>query len=215
MSIDPLIRLLPSSVRVRAVAYEEERAEEWREWLSAEESACLSSFGSEKRRQEFVAGRAAARGLLADALDCLPAEVPLRRADDDAVDVDVPGWHVSIAHSGLRAIAACARHRVGVDLERIQPRDPAIARFLFAPEDRGIVEALPYDPDASLILCWALKEATLKARRSGFRTSPKDLKLDVQPDAGQANVRMEDGERWCLSFARLNGFWAAVALPDS
>ena len=106
MSIDPLVRLLPSSVRVRAVAYAEGRVEEWRGWLSGEESACLSSFGSEKRRHEFIAGRAAARGLLGDRLDCSPAEVPLRRADDDAIDVQVPNWHVSIAHSGCHAIAA-------------------------------------------------------------------------------------------------------------
>ncbi len=215
MTTGALARLLPSSVRVRGVAYEKEAAEEWRRWLSDEESACLASFGAEKRRQEFLAGRAAARRLLSECLRCPPGEVPLRRADDDAVDVEVPEWHVSIAHSGLRAIAACARHRVGVDLERIQARDPAIARFLFAPEDRGLVDGLPYDPDASLILCWALKEATLKARRSGFRTSPKDLMLDVQPDAGRAAVRVEGGEYWQVVFTRLDSFWATVAFPDA
>jgi 4'-phosphopantetheinyl transferase len=215
MTIDSLARLLPSSVRVRAVAYAEERVGAWRGWLSEEELACLASFGAETRQQEFLVGRAAARRLLAERLDCSPAEVPLRRAADDAIDVEVPDWHVSIAHSGLHAVAACAQHRVGVDLERIQPRDPAIARFLFAPEERGIVEALPYDANASLILCWALKEATLKARRTGFRTSPKDLTLDVQPAAGRATARIENGERWRLVFARLDGFWSAVGLPES
>jgi len=215
MMMDSFAQLLPSSVWTRAVVYEEEAAETWHRWLSHEESACHASFGSEKRRQEFVAGRAAARRLLADCLDCAPGEVPLRRAEDDAVDVEATDWHVSIAHSGLRAIAACAQHRIGVDLERIQPRDSAIARFLFAPEDRGLVEALPYSSDASLILCWTLKEATLKARRSGFRTSPKALMLDVQPEAGRATVRIKEERQWTVRFSRLDGFWAAVAVPSS
>jgi 4'-phosphopantetheinyl transferase len=140
--------------------------------------------------------------------------VPLRRAADDAVDVVGVDWRVSIAHSGPHAVAACARHRIGVDLERIQSRDPAIARFLFAPEDRGLVETLPYAADAALVLCWTLKEATLKARRSGFRTSPKALRLSVDTDGRTATVEREGGRRWVVLFQNLEGFWGAVAYPE-
>jgi 4'-phosphopantetheinyl transferase len=210
---DALANRLPWSVSVSVVTYSEEVAPVWRNWLSAEEEACIASFGAEKRRGEFVAGRAAARQLLATHLDVAPAQVPLRRAEDDAVDVEVPDWHVSIAHSGPHALAACARHHLGADLEHIEPRDPAITRFLFAPEDRGLVEALPYDADAALILCWVLKEATLKARRSGFRTSPKDLHLTVDPEAETARVEVAEGGRWTLVYARLDGYWGAVAVP--
>jgi 4'-phosphopantetheinyl transferase len=100
-----------------------------------------------------------------------------------------------------------------VDLEHIQPRDPGVADFLFAPADRDWPGRLPYDANASLILCWVLKEATLKARRSGFRTSPKDLQLAVDPEAETARVRVEGGREWRLVYTRLDAYWGAVASP--
>ena len=213
MTVDSLSRRGPSSVFLRAVTYEEERASVWHTWLSQEEDACVSSFGSDKRRREFVAGRAVARQLLADCLDVAPDRVPLRRAEDEAVDVVGTNWRVSISHSGPHALAAAARHRIGVDLEHIKPRDPAIARFLFAPEDRDLIEELPYDSDAALILCWTLKEAVLKARRTGFRTSPKELSIRVRPERKTALVEVEDGGQWTVLFARLYGYWGAVPYP--
>jgi 4'-phosphopantetheinyl transferase len=213
MTIDALTDRLPPTVGLRAVAYEAGRAPEWLDWLSAEERACLDTFGAESRRREFLAGRAAARGLLAGRLRVGPGQVPLRRADDGAVDVVGGEWRVSIAHSGARAVAACAHHPVGVDLERIQARDPAVADFLFAPAERDWPDRLPYAPDAALVLCWALKEAVLKARRSGFRVSPKALRLAVEPSSERAHIRVEGGTEWELAYARLDGFWAVVAVP--
>jgi 4'-phosphopantetheinyl transferase len=214
MTVDLLARRVPSSVFVVGLTYDEEDASVWRTWLSEEERDCVASFGSDKRKHEFVAGRAAARQLLADRLDTAPEQVPLRRAADDAVDVEGTNWRVSIAHSGSHAIAACAHHRIGVDLEHIQPRDPAIARFLFAPADRGLIDALPYEADASLILCWALKEAVLKARRTGFRTSPRDLHLSVDSEKRVADVEVDGGTRWIVPFEKVNGYWGAAAYPE-
>ena len=163
------------------------RRDMWRTWLSGEELACLDRFGSEKRRREFIAGRAAARSLLARRLACDPADVPLRIADDGAVDV-IPASspepqsapvHLSIAHSGPHAVAVISEQPVGVDLEEIVPRDAGLERFLMAPDQRGVIFEWPYDRDEALVLAWTLKEAVLKARRSGFRLSPKKLHLTL------------------------------------
>lgn len=213
MKIDPLVEALPASVGLRAVVYEAGAAATWRTWLSPEERDCLATFGAETRKQDFLAGRAAARDLLADCLDVAPADVPLRRAADGAVDVTGADWRLSIAHSRGRALAAAARHPVGADLEEIRSRDPAIAEFLFPPEARGIVDTLPYAFDAALILCWTLKEAVLKARRSGFRRSPKELDLAVDPATETAVIQVRDGRAWHLFYTRLDDFWGAVALP--
>lgn len=213
MTIDALADRLPAAVGLRAVTYDAERADEWASWLSAAERECIAGFGAESRRHEFLAGRAAARQLLAARLSVPPAAVPLRRDADGGVSVDGADWRVSIAHSGAHAVAACARPPIGVDLEQIQARDPAIATFLFRPADRGLVDRLPYGPDAALILCWSIKEAVLKARRSGFRTSPKDLRLTVDPRAGTAAVAVDGDRPWHVVYARLDGYWGAVALP--
>ena len=215
MIVDALAQSLPSGVQVQGATYTPTHREQWRAWLSEEEQALLSSFGAETRQHEFLAGRAAARQLLGACLDVPPADVPLRRAEDDAVDVVGGDWQVSIAHSGGHALAAAARHAIGADLEHIQSRDPAIVDFLFPPEERGCVDALPYAFDAALVLCWTLKEAVLKARRSGFRRSPKDLHLAVEPEAGIATVRVRQGRTWRVYYMRLDDYWRAVAVPQA
>lgn len=215
MIVDALAHRLPHRIRVRGVTYDTVRAATWRNWLSDEEKECIESFGASVRQREFLAGRAAARRLLADLLDTTPSRVPLRRADDKAVDVTGTEWHVSIAHSEERALAVASRQPVGVDLERIRPRDPEVGRFLFRSEERDLPNALPYDDNRALLLCWTLKEATLKARRSGFRTSPKALRLNVAPVDQTATVAVEEGRTWLLVYAELDDFWAAVATPDA
>ncbi|MFB6249748.1 MAG: 4'-phosphopantetheinyl transferase superfamily protein [Salinibacter sp.] len=212
MKADALADRLPAAVGLHAVTYD--ATAEWTSWLSAAERACVAGFGAESRRREFVAGRAAARELLAGRLSTTPSAVPLRRDADGGVTVEAGPWHVSIAHSGPHALAVCAPHVVGADLEQIQARDSGIAEFLFRPADRGLIDRLPYGPDAALILCWTLKEAVLKARRSGFRTSPKDLRLTVAPATETAAVEVEGNGRWRLHYGRLRDYWAAVALPD-
>lgn len=215
MMTDVLASRLPPSVHLCGRMFDSDAVPRWTDWLSPEERACRAGFGSETRRHEFLAGRAAARTVLAAVLDVAPPEVPLARANDGAVDVVGHDWHVSIAHSGTHAVAVCARHAVGVDLEQIQPRDPALRRFLFAPHLRAVPDALPYDANTALLLCWTLKEAVLKARRSGFRTSPKDLRLDVDARAHTATVQVTGGDAWTVLFERLDDFWCAVALPRS
>lgn len=210
-----LAERLPASVSLSAVTFEDEEAIQWRDWLSQEERACIEGFGAASRRREFLAGRAAARQLLARELGVPPRDVPLRRADDDAVDVDAGNWFVSIAHSGPHAIAACSQHRIGVDLEHIQPRDKGLVRFLFPPDEHGVVDTLPYTGDASIILCWTLKEAVLKGRRTGFRTSPKGIHLTVNPEVETAHAAVDDGMEWDLVYTERRGYWMAVAVPSS
>jgi len=216
------------------------RRDTWRTWLSGEELACLDTFGSEKRRREFIAGRAAARSLLARHLACDPTDVPLRIAEDGAVDVSPasvsaspsasPGApiHLSIAHSGPHAVAVISEEPVGVDLEAIVPRDAGLERFLMAPAQRGLIEGWPYARDEALVLAWALKEAVLKARRSGFRLSPKKLHLTLNDTGsehegrGEATISVEGDTTWSVLFERLRftedagarSFWCAVGVEN-
>lgn len=210
------------------------RRDTWQSWLSSEELACLDTFGSEKRRREFIAGRAAARSLLTRRLACDPANVPLRIAEDGAVDVipspdpqSVP-VHLSIAHSGPHAVAAISEQSVGVDLEEIVPRDAGLERFLMAPGQRGVISDWPYTRDEAIVLAWTLKEAVLKARRSGFRLSPKKLHLTLNEtgsedeERGEATISVEGGTTWRVLFERLRftedagarSFWCAVGIEN-
>ncbi len=183
--------------------------------LSAQERTRLSGFGSEKRRREFALGRDTARHLLAERLALVPSAVPLRVAADGAPELDGEGLHVSIAHAATAertlAVAAVSYRPIGVDIEVIQPRRPDLYRFVLHPDEYGLLDTLPHDHDAAQVLVWTLKEAALKAMRTGFRTSPKKLRLTVEPAQQRAEVRVEEVGTWALRYAERDGCFVAVA----
>ena len=186
--------------------------------LPSEERAQAEGFGSAKRRREFALGRTAARTLLAERLAVAAPDVPLRIAADGAPELDEPALHVSIAHAGTAAqtlaVAAVGARPLGVDLEPIRPRRPDLYRFLLHPDEYGLMEHLPHEHDAAQVLLWTLKEATLKAMRTGFRVSPKKLRLTVEPERRAATVRVEEETRWSLRYTERDGCFLAVAFAD-
>ncbi|MEP0548382.1 MAG: 4'-phosphopantetheinyl transferase superfamily protein [Rhodothermales bacterium] len=175
----------------------------------------VGGFGSEKRRREFALGRTTARALLADHLAVAAPDVPLRVAADGAPELDGGRLHVSIAHAATSertlAAAAVSPRPVGVDLEVIRPRRADLYRFMLHPDEYGLLETLPHDHDAAQILVWTLKEATLKAMRTGFRVSPKKLRLSVDPERQAATVSVEEGGSWSLVYDQRDGCFVAVA----
>lgn len=205
---------VPPGAALRAVVYDAARADQWAGWLSDEERCRIKRFGAERRVREFIAGRAAARRLLADRLNTSPMAVRLRVADDGAVEVPHTPWHLSIAHTGPndapRAVAVCAPYALAIDVEQIQPRSPDLRQFLFAPHDRALPDALPHNENTSLLLCWTLKEAVLKARRSGFRCSPKRIQLTIDAEARTATAQVE-AQAWELRYTQWDNAWCAVA----
>lgn len=204
---------LPPDVRLQQVSFDPDRHEQRVALLSVEERARLGTFKSLKRQHAFVLGRTSARLLLADQMGLPPEAVPLRVAADGAVEVEGGPYRLSIAHTGAYAVAAAAGRDVGVDLERIAPRRLDLHRFLFHPGEYDLLDGLASERTSALILCWTLKEATLKAMRMGLRRSPKDVRLDVGPEAGSATAHI-DGRHWQLRFERRNGCYLAVAFED-
>lgn len=202
---------LPGDIAMREVPIDRMDPGAWAAWLSEAEQARAAGIRHAQRRAAFVAGRMAARGLLADRLHVAPPDVPLRVAEDGAVEAGRTGWHVSIAHSGARAVAVAARRPVGVDIEVITPRRPGVQRFLLHPDEYAAFEALSCDPTRALILYWTLKEATLKGLRTGLRLSPKKLRLSIDEAAGSASVWVEQGEPWEARYEERDGYFVAVA----
>lgn len=186
--------------------------------LPLDERARAEEFGSEKRRREFTLGRTVARTLLAERLAVAAPDVPLRIAADGALELDGPPLRVSIAHTETSertlAVAAVGERLLGVDLEPIRPRRADLYRFLLHPDEYGLLEQLPHDHETAQVLLWTLKEATLKAMRTGFRVSPKALRLAVEPERRVASVQVESGERWALRYTERDGCFLAVAFAE-
>lgn len=179
--------------------------------LSPEEEERVRGFAQDKRRREFILGRAAARLLLSERLGVHPVSVPLHVAESGAVLVTNASINVSIAHSGDHAVAAAASRQVGVDIETITPRHSGLHRYMLHPDEHDLLHSLPLDLDRARILFWTLKEATLKAMGTGLRFSPKKLLLDIELETETAVVHVEDGRYWHARFEEWDGYYVAVA----
>lgn len=156
-------------------------------------------------------GRTAARTLLAEILEVDPQAVPLRAAPDGALEVEGSPHFVSVAHSGEFAVAAAGPRALGVDLERIRPTSPGLGRRIMRDEERRALAALPLDGMRTLILVWTLKEAALKAARTGLRRAPRDLVLDLDVRRQRGLCTFPDRAAMQLRFAERNGYMVSVA----
>ncbi|HEX7070475.1 MAG TPA: 4'-phosphopantetheinyl transferase superfamily protein [Rhodothermales bacterium] len=206
---------LPPDVSYRWLRDEPDRHSDRVSILSPDERGRLVTFRADKRRHEFTLGRAAARLLLAERLGLEPSEVPLRVDEDGGLSVEGSDLHVSISHTARQAVAAVAHRPVGIDLETIKSLRTEIRHFIFHEEDYGLFEGLPLDEHRAQILAWALKEAALKARRSGLRFSPRRMRIALSLENRTALLEEDTGTTWQASFLEQDGLYLAIAYrPD-
>jgi 4'-phosphopantetheinyl transferase len=202
---------LPEDITLKWLAYDPAEETRWYEVLSEEELHRMKSFGSIQRRRSFMAGRVALRSLLADRLACQPADVPLYVAPDGAVEVLDEPFHVSLSHAGDIAVAVVAYRTIGVDIEQVKKRREDLYRFILHPDEYALMDALGLDRTRALILCWSLKEATLKALRTGFRLSPQKLRLSINTNQQTARIYGPFDEVWNARYTEQSNHVLAVA----
>jgi hypothetical protein len=83
--------------------------------LSEGEQVLVAAAQRPSRRQELRAGRAAAHAAFR-AAGVLPRQEVLQSVDGRPMLALSRGWHLSLAHDGAVAVAACDTHPLGVDL---------------------------------------------------------------------------------------------------
>lgn len=193
----------------------------------------------EKRRRDWLLGRWTAKQLVAHYVELTTSLRPmlsdiLIAADPDGaprVTFTTPALEaieltLSISHSRDRACCAISTapgQTVGIDLEYIEPRDPAFAREYFVDGEIKRVMEAPADRQALLITTiWSAKEAVLKALRRGLTVSTRSIVC--LPDDG-ADLEWTPTRIWCDSrlttnpiqgwWRILNGFAVGLAVIDS
>ncbi|MEQ1504211.1 MAG: SDR family NAD(P)-dependent oxidoreductase, partial [Myxococcota bacterium] len=158
-------------------------------WLTPSELGDLAARGTERRVRDRVAGRMAAKRALGALTGVDPLEIRVWTADSGEPIAAVPGHpdvRVSISHREGRAVAvAVAAGRVGVDLEKVEPRPESFGRTWFRDDE----QALTADP-ASQTVGWAVKEAVLKWLGTGMKSSPHDVRIVAIGD-GTAEVALD------------------------
>ena len=150
-----------------------------------------------QRREEWTLGRWTAKRLLAE---CLAEErrhtVRLdrlridRREDGSPIPVTEDGeplaWTISLSHSAGSTLCGAVPgtdRLLGVDLELVEPRHPAIADQFFAAEERKGLDRLPQaERDRQFTRLWSGKEAVLKAFRVGLSGDTRSVVIEVDPE---------------------------------
>ncbi len=181
--------------------------------LSPDEALRYSTFRMEKRRSEWLAGRLAAKLLLAGGA----AGKKLSSFEITADSLGRPscgGALLSISHSGGWAMAAGKPGSgfLGADLEKTEERHPAWYRDYFHSSE------LPKPEPSEATRIWAMKEALLKALGLGLMADPLDIRTDEKIRfSGKALKRyMELGSpSFSVETRPLpEGFWTAVAADN-
>ncbi len=158
-------------------------------WMDDRERSRIGQMRYTKRRQESRLSRWTAKTTVARALGLPPdaeglSRVQVRNASDGAPEVQVDGaeagivigmtdradWSVcSVLHSA---------HRVGCDLELVEPRSAAFVRDYFTVNEQKLVgDATERDMLANLI--WSAKESTLKVLRTGLRKDTRNVEIEL------------------------------------
>ncbi|MFG2874160.1 4'-phosphopantetheinyl transferase family protein [Streptomyces sp. NPDC048337] len=134
------------------------------------------------RQAEWTAGRLLAKHLVGAIVSAPPHEVEILPRDDGSPYVvvsgsPVPALNVSISHTAGHVAAALAPRPVGVDLCETASADAVrrVADHALSPEELALM-----DTDRAEVMAgaWALKEAAVKADRSGvFGTAPRRIAI--------------------------------------
>lgn len=158
-------------------------------FLSPEEQQKLATLRFPKRRDEWLAGRWAAKSLvrsLPEWGDIPFAQIEIGNNPEGAPFVRLPEGRtppgcLSISHSGpfaFCALAAESGFRFGVDLEKVEPRSGSFVRDFFTPEEQRLVDAVPVgEQEIAVTLIWSLKESMLKALGMGLRLDTRQVEV--------------------------------------
>jgi len=177
--------------------------------LSEREAAVYAAFRIAKRKSEWLAGRLAAKSLMAE-LDGGKDLAGFEIASDLLGRPSCGLTLLSISHSNGWAMAALKPGSafLGVDLEKIEERHPAWYSDYFHPSE------LPKPDPSEGTRLWAIKEALMKALGLGLMADPLNIKA-----AGEIKFSGKTLERYkemgsppftVETRAFPEGFWTAV-----
>ena len=157
-------------------------------FLSCDEKLRLAGMRFEKRRNDWLTGRWAAKSLLArsgmlpsvgkrDHFQILNEESGAPFAAD-LKGVRLPGC-LSISHragAAFCAFSSAAGVQLGVDLELIEPKEASFFEDYFTPSEKSLVLGCgEKQRNLAILLAWSGKEAVFKALGTGLRMDTRSV----------------------------------------
>lgn len=143
--------------------------------LAPEEEALLPAGAHPRRRQQFAAGRLAAKLAAREFLSVSPRRAALQPDELGRPILQIDGQarpevFVSITHSGSVAAAAVSNGPIGIDIEPITPRAARLSEVALKEEERGELQTLaPWARPVEATFRWCAREAYAKWTGRGLR----------------------------------------------
>ena len=192
--------------------------------LSPDEIDCWLRLPGDARRSEWLDGRLAAKLNLRRFLQDQGLGSRLREIEvlpRDGVPwvwvAGIPPPHLSISHcSCLVATAVSPDSAIGVDIEPIRSRHPAVARYFLRAAERDLVQSFLGGGSAALTGLWTLKEAALKACSLGLQVPPSCVEVGFDQRL-RITLHAPLASRWCVRTAcvrRIGDHVMAVAAAE-
>jgi phosphopantetheinyl transferase len=115
---------------------------------------------------------------------------PLASARDPEQTEPFP--NVSISHTeGVVAALAAFHPHVGIDVERIEPREASFERIAFDATERKLLDGFGADRDEGITRLWCAKEAVAKATGRGLAEGPRSVLVRAaDPSSGEVQVQL-------------------------
>ena len=188
-------------------------------WLTAPELALHDALRSPTRRAEWLAGRLAAKRLVAETFRLGPLTFAIGRAGvaPCLLSPEILPLTLSLSHShGLGAATFSDARRegsVGIDAQHIRPVHRGLSARVFTTSERVQIAdrfGAEDDPDG-MLLFWALKEAAIKARRAPWGRPLREIEARLT-GAGSAVIEMTGEPPLSAAFERLDEWWLARAV---
>ena len=218
------LALAPADVHLWHATLDDRFAHDLRYLLSNDEKSRADSFHFEEDRNDFIAGRALLRTLLAVYLGIDSDKVRFSYAEKGKPHLEETqssGIKFNLAHSHGRALFAFAYGReVGVDLEfmRDDLADEEVAERFFSTGEIVSLKAVgPELRKEAFFNCWTRKEAYIKARGDGLSMPLDEFEVSLTPGQPAALLRNQkmptEAERWMMrSIPMLAGYVAALVV---
>jgi len=188
-------------------------------WLTKSEQSRLQRFRFEKRRNDWLLGRWAAKNAILH-IEKLPvadiARIEIPSAPSGAPQAFLDGealeTGISLSHSHARALCVVSHDVLlpGCDIELVEMRRPAFVETFFTDSERQLVDdAEPSARDTLVTMIWSAKESTLKALGTGLKVDTRSIEVTPTDDPVSAgwntvDVVTSSGEMFTC-FWRLDG----------
>ncbi len=115
-----------------------------------------------------------------------------------------PQVHFNLSHSQDVAVCAVGEAPLGVDVEKIRPVRPSLARRMLTEGERRRLEAVRADErDREMLSLWTLKESLAKALGTGLALDLRRAEFTLapwRPSGGRETAPVRDGAQIGFSF---------------